>query len=551
MKQICVTFTQTQKKIQCNCGTEISELSANFGEAKALCVAAYVNNKARPLSYPLGLNATVCPILINSKEGAQIYRQTLAYLLIKASHTVLKHKEIYMGHSLGNAYYYTVTHGEKLSQEEIRALKTEIQSLVRVDLSIEYGKMTFEDAVKYFTEKNLNQTVQLLNQRCRSEIPVNRCGDFVGIYARPLLHKTGIIKAFDLVPYDEGFLLLFPCETDITKLNKFTDNPKIFSVYYEYKKWGRIVGLHTAASVNKLIADRTIRDFIRINEAFQTKKLADIAEKICANKENIKLILIAGPSSSGKTTTAKRLSIQLQMLGINPIAVSLDDYYQHPSKAPKDEFGKPDLECLEALDVPYLNQQLLTLFSGDEVVLPVFDFKTSTRKDGKKIHLTENDVLVLEGIHGLNDELTPQIERSKKFKIYVSALTQLNIDEHTRVSTTDNRLLRRIVRDYQFRGTSALKTIAMWPSVQRGAENFIFKYQNSADEIFNSALDYEIPVLRFYAEPLLRSVPPNVPEYAEASRMLDFVENFSPIPPQFVPSQSILREFIGESEFKY
>jgi uridine kinase len=265
------------------------------------------------------------------------------------------------------------------------------------------------------------------------------------------------------------------------------------------------------------------------------------------------VILIAGPSSSGKTTSAKRLAIELMVMGIKPIAISLDDYYMGTGKTPKDEKGEPDYECLEALDVPYLNHQLLALFAGEEVTLPVYDFKAGTRKEtgGKTISMDRRSMLIVEGIHGLNDALTPEIKHESKFKLYVSALTQLNLDDHNRIPTSDNRLLRRMVRDYQFRGKDAAGTINMWPNVQRGERRHIFPFQNSADAAFNSALDYELAVLKFYADPLLRAVKPSCPEYAEAARLLSFLENFAPIPPQYVPGTSILREFIGESEFKY
>ncbi|GMO59961.1 MAG: nucleoside kinase [Termitinemataceae bacterium] len=551
MKEIEINF-EGVKKIKCQKGTAILEALKSGGIEANTCAAVYVNNKAQALSAPLTFNSTIRQIPIISKDGMQIYRNTLAFLLFKAAKKVLlDKKEIFMGHSLGHAYYFAVTRKIKLSQDEIDALRDEVDRLIKADLSISYEYMNFDDAIKYFTASGQKDTVQLLLQRSRWRIPVCECDGFSDLYTRPLLNRTSLLKAFDLMPYQHGFLLRLPAQNDITKLRPFEDSPKIFSIYSEYRKWGHIVGVYCVPQLNALVQNRTIRDFININEAYQNKKLADIALLIAEKKDKLKVILIAGPSSSGKTTTAKRLSIQLRMLGINPIAISLDDYYQHPSLAPKDENGQPDLECLEALDVPYLNKQILDLLNGSEITLPIFDFKTGTRRDGKTIKLNSNDVLLLEGIHGLNDALTSKIDHDTKFKIYVSALTQMNIDEHIRVSTTDNRLLRRLVRDYNFRGSSASKTLSMWEGVQKGAEKHIFKFQNTADAVFNSALDYEISVLRTYAEPLLRSVLPNTPEYAEALRLLTFIENFSGIPSTFVPSQSILREFIGDSEFKY
>jgi uridine kinase len=302
-----------------------------------------------------------------------------------------------------------------------------------------------------------------------------------------------------------------------------------------------------------MVADRTIRDYIRTAEAFQAKKLTEIADRIYEKRNTVKVILIAGPSSSGKTTSAKRLAIQLTVMGIEPIAISLDDYYVGTEKTPPDENGKPDYECLEALDVPLLNEHLLSLLQGEEVTLPLYDFRTGRRKEtgGKRIRMGRRTMFIVEGIHGLNDALTPLIDRDIKFKLYVSALTQLNLDDHNRIPTSDNRLLRRMVRDYQFRGKDAAATISMWPSVQSGERKHIFPFQNTADAAFNSSLDYELAVLKFYADPILRLVKPIHSEYAEATRLLAFLQNFAPIPPQYVPGQSILREFIGESEFKY
>jgi uridine kinase len=336
-------------------------------------------------------------------------------------------------------------------------------------------------------------------------------------------------------------------------LGPVENNSSLFSIYSEYKKWGRTVGVYSLGRLNHLVSTQSIREYIRIAEAFQGKKLDEIANQIYKRKDDVKAVLIAGPSSSGKTTSARRLSIALRVMGIEPIAISLDDYYVNTDRTPRDEKGEPDYECLEALDVPYLNEQLLALMAGKEVTLPVFDFKTGRRREtgGRTIHLDEKSMLIIEGIHGLNDALTPQIKRETKYKLYVSALTQLNLDDHNRIPTSDNRLLRRIVRDYNFRGAGAAKTFNMWPSVQRGERKHILRFQNSADAAFNTALDYELAVLKFYADPLLRSVKPGMKEYSEAKRLLSFLENFAPIPPQYVPGMSILREFIGDSEFKY
>jgi len=428
-----------------------------------------------------------------------------------------------------------------------------MEELVKKDLPINCRYMAYSEAMETFTKNHQEDTALLLNERSESKVMVNECGGFVDLYIAPLVNRTGLLKAFELMPYEDGFVLRFPATGGGHKIAPFADNHNLFSVYKEQKKWGRIVGVHSVGRLNNMVTNRIIRDYIRIAEAFQEKRIAEIANSIYERKDAVKTVLIAGPSSSGKTTSAKRLSIALKVMGIDPISISLDDYYVGTDKTPLDEKGQPDFECLEALDVQYLNEQLLSLMAGNEITLPVFDFKSGQRRaeGGRNIRLDRSSMLIVEGIHGLNDKLTYQIKKETKFKLYVSALTQLNLDDHNRIPTSDNRLLRRMVRDNQFRGAGAVRTIKMWPSVQRGEKKHIFPFQNSADAALNSALDYELAVLKFYAEPLLRTVKPGMKEYSEASRLLSFLANFAPIPPQYVPGTSILREFIGDSEFKY
>jgi uridine kinase len=515
--------------------------------------AVRVNNEILPLSARLEVNAVLEPISLESPDGVMIYRRSLAFLLAVAARNLFPHRSLYVGHSLGNSYYYTFADEKKPLPQEIEDLTREMNALVTEDHPISFGYMAYGEALDLFEKNKQTDTRLLLEQRSESKIKVNRCRDFVDLYIAPLVNRTGILRSFSLLPYEDGFLLCFPGIGRGTVIDPLEDSPKIFSVYQEYKKWGRIVGVHAVGHLNRLVSERTVKEYIRIAEAFQVNKIAEIAAKIYEKRDAVKMVLIAGPSSSGKTTTAKRLSIQLKVMGIDPVAISLDDYYVNTDRTPRDEQGEPDYECLEALDVPYLNQQLVALLAGEEVEIPLYDFKIGRRKEGggRRIRMTRRTVLIVEGIHGLNDALTVQIDRDKKFKLYVSALTQLNLDDHNRIPTSDNRLLRRIVRDYQFRGNSAAGTIKMWPSVQRGERKHIFPFQNAADIAFNSALDYELAVLKFYADPLLRLVKPDESEYSEAVRLLSFLESFAPIPPQFVPGQSILREFIGESEFKY
>jgi uridine kinase len=512
-----------------------------------------VNNEILPLGTRLETNASLEPVLLESGEGAAIYRRSLAFLLAVAARELFPERSLYIGHSLGHSYYYTFTEGKHLEEGEIKNLEEKMRALAEEDLPITFRYMAYNEALEHFVKNHQNDTALLLDERSESRVLVNECGGFLDLYTAALVPGTALLSAFELMPYQAGFLLRFPAAGQGRVIEAFEDSPTIFAVYNEYKKWGRIVGVHAVGHLNRMVSERTIRDYIRIAEAFQEKKLYEIADRIYEKKEAVKTVLIAGPSSSGKTTTAKKLSIALKVMGIEPIAISLDDYYLGTDLTPKDEKGEPDFECLEALDVPYLNEQILTLLAGGEVTLPVFDFKQGRRREsgGRRIRLGRRTMLVIEGIHGLNDALTSQINRETKFKLYVSALTQLNLDDHNRIPTSDNRLLRRMVRDYQFRGAGAEKTFKMWPSVQKGERKHIFPFQNQADAAFNSALDYELAVLKFYAEPLLRSVKPGQKEYAEAARLLSFLENFAPIPPQYVPGQSILREFIGESEFKY
>lgn len=537
-------------------GTKINEIVDRLGLSKDTLAAVKVNNEILPLSAPLEINANVEAVSLETHEGVVVYRRSLAFLAAMAGAQVCPDKRLQVGHSLGRSYYYTFEDEQDVSSEIINALSEKMHELVSKDLEIDFHYVAYNDALDLFKKNNQEYTALLMNHRNDSKVPVNSSGDYMDLYIGPLAARTGLLTAFELMKYKNGFLLKFPGTgqgNHIGPAEEFEGYEKIFSVYQEYKKWGRIVGVHSAGQLNQLISDKTIQEYIRIAEAFQANKLAEIAAEIFLKRDSVRMILIAGPSSSGKTTTAKRLSIQLKVMGIEPVAIALDDYYVGIRNTPKDEHGNPDFECLEALDVPYLNEQLLTLLKGGEVEIPSYDFKTGTRKKdgGRRLTLNSGSMLIIEGIHGLNDNLTPQIPSEMKFKLYVSALTQLNLDDHNRISTSDNRLLRRMVRDSQFRGSSAARTISMWPSVQRGEKKHIFPFQNSADIAFNSALDYELAVLQFYAEPLLRSVKPNMAEYSEAVRLLSFMENFAPIPPQYVPGQSILREFIGESEFKY
>lgn len=550
MNTINITFPNG-KTITIQSGSTADSFLEQFEQPTHQIAAVRVNNEICSLSQRIDINCKVEPVLINSHDGSSIYRRSLCFVLATAAHNLFPKQRLLVGHSLGYGYYYTIDSEEKLSQDKLNQLKFEMQRIIDANTEIKQKHISYEEAIVLFEKLNLIETRKQLNYICPPKIIINTLDDFSDLYFGPLVSKTGSLKVFDLLKYGEGFLLRFPSTSQPDKLTDFEDIPQLFNVYKQYKQWGKQIGVTSAASLNKIVAERKTKEFIDITESLQIKRIADIADQIYQRK-NIKLVLIAGPSSSGKTTTSKKLSMQLKVLGFQPKVIELDTYYLGRDKTPRDEKGEYDYECLEALDIKQLNEDLLNLFSGKEIKLPSYNFVEGKRfYSGKTMQLSTNDILVLEGIHGLNDKLTPSIPRENKFKIYLSALTQLNLDDHNRIATSDNRLVRRIVRDAQFRGKSAADTIKMWPSVQNGERLHIFPFQNSADVMLNTALDYELAVLKVYALPLLRCVNPTQREYAEASRLIRFLNNFSPIPVNNVPGKSIIREFVGGSEFKY
>jgi len=553
-KKLTIKFTNDDKEISTvNVpeGTPISTLISYFNLPDQKIVAVKVNNELCSLDETLKFNSTLEPVLLNSTTGASIYRRSLCLLLATAANKLYPATRLLVGHSLDYGYYYTLD-SETVSEEQVKGLKNEMNALIERNLPITVSDILYSDAVKKFEELGLTETRKQLDFNCTPTIKINTIENFSDMYFGPLVSSTGVLKTFDLMKYEDGFLLRFPSSKNHDELVEFKDQPKLFEVYKKYKDWGKRIGVTSAASLNELASKRKINDFIEITETYQQKNISKIASQIVERK-TVRIILIAGPSSSGKTTSAKKLALELQAMGYQPKVISLDCYYAGKDKTPLDENGKPDYECLEALNIEMLNQNLIDLFAGKEVIIPSYDFSTGTSylDEKNKFSLAPNELLIMEGIHGLNDKLTPKIPAELKFKIYLSALTQLNLDDHNRVSTSDNRLIRRIVRDSNFRGKPAAGTIEMWPSVQRGEKLHIFPFQNNADAVLNTALDYELAVLRVYAAPLLRQVKPDQKEYSEARRLLAFLENFMTIPPTAVPPRSIIREFIGGSAFHY
>ena len=552
---ISVSLINPNNKIDCikvKYDTPIYEITDKFNFPSEKIYAARVNNEIKSLDSRIKYKCTIEPVLSNTKSGALVYRRSLCLLLAAASHNLFPDRRLLVGHSLGYGYYYTFENEIETRQEELDALTKEMKRLIKENIRITTSIISYQEAEELFEKLNLTETRKQLNFNCMSGVKINTIGDFSDLFFEPLVLSIGVLKVFDLMKYQNGFLLRFPKSSDPDTLMPFKDEPKLFEIYHKYKEWGKRINVTSAASLNALIADGKINDFIEITETYQQKNISKIASQIIG-KGTVRIVLMAGPSSSGKTTSAKKLALELQAMGYMPKVISLDCYYVGRDKTPLGPDGKPDFECLESLNIELLNQNLIDLFDGKEVNIPSYDFHTGTSyyEDDNKIKLAPNEILIMEGIHGLNEKLTSKVPLKFKFNIYLSALTQLNLDDHNRISTSDNRLLRRIVRDNNFRGKSAAGTIEMWPSVTKGEELHIFPFQNNADAILNTALDYELSVLRVYADPLLRQVKPSQKEYSEARRLLAFLDNFATIAPTAVPPRSIIREFIGDSAFKY
>ena len=551
MKQITVSYA-SGAKVAYPAGVKAQDVIGQMGALEWPLAAVLVNNELQPLDAELLADCAVEPVTIATTQGAATYRRSLCFLLAIAARELYPSRRLVAGMAIGTGFFHFFDDDKGMSEAEVAALEARMREHVERDSPVSVEWRSWSEAVAYFRKSAQPDTLLLLDNINDAIIPLNQCAGFRDLHVAPLVPSTGVLRTFELKPYRGGLLLRYPHKEAPDKLTPFEDDPVLYTIAKETRERSRVLGVSSVGALNRVNGTKGIKDYIQVAEALQNKKIAAIADQVAARAGQVKVVLIAGPSSSGKTTTCKKLSIQLKVMGYEPVAISLDDYFVDRERTPRDENGEYDFECLEALDVEYLNEQLVALFGGKEIELPLFDFKSGSRKaSGKKLRLGERSLLVMEGIHGLNDKLTPRIPRESKFKVYVSALTQLNLDDHNRVSTTDNRLLRRMVRDYNFRGHSALDTLKMWPSVGRGERKHIFPFQNSADAAFNSALDYELGVLKVYAEPLLRTVKPTVPEYSEARRLQAFLDAFAPIPAQSVPRDSILREFIGDSEFKY
>ena len=518
-------------------------------------LAAYVNNRIKELNYRIYKPVTVRFIDITSFEGIRVYQRTISFILQKAVRELFPDRTLYIRHSLGASGFYCEISGfGPIPAEHLDAIKARMRGIIDRNLPIQGVKMLTDTARKIYEGFGMTDKIALLDSRPRLYSKIYTIASLPGYFYGALTPSTGYTPQFDLHSYYNGFFIALPLRTDPTRLHQSVHQEKMFDVFHQYQSWVEIMGVPTVGQLNSKVLAGDASELIKIAEAFHENKLAQVAGCVAeANRERgVRLVLISGPSSSGKTTFAKRLGVQLRVLGLNPVLISLDDYFVDREKTPRDENGEYDYEALEAIDLEQFNDHLKRLERGESVDIPRYDFISGTRQwHDNPLQLDERSVLIVEGIHGLNPALTPGVPESRKFKIYVSCFTSVALDNVSRIATSDNRLLRRLTRDYRTRGNDALSTLARWESVRRGEEKHIFPYQENADVMLNSSLFYEISVLRRFAEPILREVPDTVPEYGEAKRMLKFLDNFIPISPEEIPPTSLLREFIGGSSFKY
>ena len=514
-------------------------------------VSAKVNNKVEGLHYRVYHNKDVEYLDLHTQSGIRTYTRSLFLVLCKAVHDLYSRSEVIIDIPVSNGYYCNLKLGHAITAEDVNRIRTRMQEIVNAHLPIQRFETTTEEAIDMFSKLGDEQKAKLLKSSGTLYTVYYVLDDYKDYYYGSMLTNTSQLYLFGLESYFDGVLLRIPSVQDPSQLGALIRQDKMFEVFKEHHRWQSLLGIKTVGDFNEAVGNGEATNLINVSEALQEKKISQIADKIAAKKD-IKVVLIAGPSSSGKTTFCKRLSVQLLASGVKPVQISLDDYFVNREETPKDEQGEYDYESIYALNIPVINEQFNALFNGQEVELPKYNFQTgSSEKSGNKLRLEENNVLVVEGIHALNPTLTAQIPDDKKFKIYASALTTILLDNHNYIPTTDNRLLRRIVRDYKYRGCSAQETIRRWPSVRAGENKWIFPYQEQADVMFNTAMLFELAVIKPQAEEVLEQVPENCEEYAEAYRLRKFLKYFSPLPFRALPPTSLLREFLGGSSFKY
>lgn len=518
-------------------------------------VSAKVNNKVESLDFRVYYNKDIEFLDITSSSGMRTYVRSLFFILVKAVEELYPQGSISLEHPISKGYFCKLHIDRTIGLDDVQRIKQKMQEIIAADIPYTRTESHTEEVVRLFEKRGMIDKARLLDTYGQLYSYYYQLGDTVDCYYSSLVPSTGYIRLFDIVKYYDGLLLRIPSRENPTKLEEVVKQEKMLEVFQEYHRWNQILGISTVGDLNVSCNHGHATDLINVSEALQEKKIAQIADEITHRNQDgqrVKLVLISGPSSSGKTTFSKRLSIQLMTNGLKPYPISLDDYFVNRNDTPLDENGKHDFESLYAVDLPFFEEQLTTLLNGGEVELPRYNFTTGKREmSGKKLRIDEHMILIIEGIHALNPALTPHIPNENKYKVYVSALTTILLDNHNYIPTTDNRLLRRIIRDYKYRNYSAEETIARWPSVRAGEEKWIFPYQENADAMFNSALLFELAVLKDYVEPVLRKVPNRCPEYYEAHRLLRFLNYFVSVQDKELPPTSLLREFLGGSSFQY
>lgn len=518
-------------------------------------VSAKVNNKVESLDFRVYYNKDIEFLDITSSSGMRTYVRSLFFILVKAVEELYPQGSISLEHPISKGYFCKLHIDRTIGLDDVQRIKQKMQEIIAADIPYTRTESHTEEVVRLFEKRGMMDKARLLDTYGQLYSYYYQLGDTVDCYYSSLVPSTGYIRLFDIVKYYDGLLLRIPSRENPTKLEEVVKQEKMLEVFQEYHRWNQILGISTVGDLNVACNHGHATDLINVSEALQEKKIAQIADEITYRNQDgkrVKLVLISGPSSSGKTTFSKRLSIQLMTNGLKPYPISLDDYFVNRNDTPLDENGKHDFESLYAVDLPFFEEQLTTLLNGGEVELPRYNFTTGKREmSGKKLRIDEHMILIIEGIHALNPALTPHIPNENKYKVYVSALTTILLDNHNYIPTTDNRLLRRIIRDYKYRNYSAEETIARWPSVRAGEEKWIFPYQENADAMFNSALLFELAVLKDYVEPVLRKVPNRCPEYSEAHRLLRFLNYFVSVQDKELPPTSLLREFLGGSSFQY
>ena len=529
---------------------KISELmKEEIEKSEYPVVGAKYNNEYKNLDDLVDTNGKIELIQINSKEGMKIYRRTLTYIMGKAFWNIYPEAHVIVNYQLSNAMYCDIENME-VTEEMMEKVKAKMQEIIDRNLKIEKRTMTREEAEKFYKETNTPKGRLQFDLEEKEDINMYYCDNYFNYFYEVIATHTGVAKLFDLQKYSNGFLLRYPSSNDVNNLPEFKETKKLLWALQEYETIYKVLNVGTVYRLNRAVKEDRIKYLILLSEALHEKKISQIADKIVA-RQGVKMILIAGPSSSGKTTFAQRLGIQLKINGLRPVTISVDNYFVEREQTPLNEKGEYDFESIDAIDIDLFNKHLLALLNGEEIEMPEFDFHEGKKKyNGNKVKMQKDDVLVIEGIHCLNDKLTEKISQDQKYKIYISALTVLNMDAFNRISTTDTRLVRRMVRDNQFRGYSAKDTIATWDNVNKGEEKNIFPFQEQADSIFNTSLIYELGVLKNEAVPLLEQITNDEPEYAEAQRLLEILRYFEPISKDLVPSNSLIKEFLGGGDFK-